>query len=499
MATAAALAVATVYFTAAAALMLYGINCYVLVVFYLRRRALAAAQRASIRALSTDLSGAADAPLVVTQIPIYNEMNVVARAVEAACRMRYAPGRHTVQVLDDSTDDTRVLLDDTVARMRSQGHDVTVVRRSGREGFKAGALAHGMSVAYGDLFAIFDADFVPPPDFLLRTIPFFVNRPRVGLVQCRWGHLNRDRSLLTRAQAMGIDGHFMVEQSARAWNGLVLNFNGTAGIWRREAIESAGGWQGDTLTEDLDLSYRARLAGWDATYLPDVVVPAEIPEDVNAFKSQQFRWAKGSIQTAIKLSPRILRSNLSRFAKLQAMLHLTHYAVHPLMLTLALLSLPVVLVMREALSPAAYATLGTLLIAAMLAPNTMYVVSQRSAYADWPRRVAYLPVLSVIGVGTAVSNTRAVIEAIAGRPSEFVRTPKRGELAATEYRVGPTAMAAAEIALGAYCVAALGYHLATADYLIGPFLALYSIGFSSVGALSVFHSRQSGARPQATG
>ena len=499
MATAAAFVAASIYFTAAFALLLYGVNCYVLVAFFLRRRKEAAAQRVSVRARAADLAAAPNAPLVVSQIPIYNEMNVAVRVLEAACRMRYAPGRHAVQVLDDSTDETRALVDRTAARLRMQGHDITVVRRAGRDGFKAGALAHGVRASKAELFAIFDADFVPPADFLLRTVPFFLDRPEIGLVQCRWGHLNRERSLLTRAQAMGIDGHFMVEQSARAWNGLVLNFNGTAGIWRRAAIDAAGGWQGDTLTEDLDLSYRARLAGWSATYLPDVVVPAEIPEDVNAFKSQQFRWAKGSMQTAIKLLPRILRSDLSRFTKLQAFLHLTHYAVHPLMLVLALLSLPVVLGLPAALPPAAYVALGALLIGAMLAPNTMYIVSQRSAYADWRRRVAYLPVLSVIGVGTAVSNTRAVIEAIAGRPSEFVRTPKRGELTTTEYRVVPSAMAVAEIALGAYCVTTLGIHLATAEYLIGPFLALYAAGFSSVGVLSVRHAMRSGARTRASG
>jgi cellulose synthase/poly-beta-1,6-N-acetylglucosamine synthase-like glycosyltransferase len=478
-----------IYLAAALVLLLFGLNCYVLVYLFARRRGDAARERAAVRARVGDLSLRVDAPFVTTQLPIFNELNVAERVIEAACALRYAPGRHEVQVLDDSTDETRALVDQVVDRLQTAGHDIRVVRRDDRAGFKAGALAHGMTSARGTLFAIFDADFVPEPDFLLRSLPFFQERPDIGLVQCRWGHLNREHSLLTRAQAMGIDGHFMVEQSARAWNGLVLNFNGTAGIWRREAIESAGGWQGDTLTEDLDLSYRARLAGWQATYLPDVVVPAEIPEDVNAFKSQQFRWAKGSMQTAIKLLPRVFASPLPAFTKLQAMLHLTHYVVHPLMLVLATLSLPVLLGLQAAVSPGAYVGMGLLLLAAMLAPNTMYVVSQRSAYPDWLRRVALLPALSILGVGTAISNTRAVIEAIVGRPSAFVRTPKRGERTAKEYRVRLPGVAVAEVAMGLYCLVSLMTYLSQAKYLVGPFLAVYTLGFTSVGWLSLHHAR----------
>ena len=478
-----------IYLAAALALLLYGVNCYVLVYLFTRRQEAAARERAAVRERFGDLACRADAPCVTTQLPIFNELNVAERAIEAACAMRYAPGHHEVQVLDDSTDETRALVDRVVERMQAGGHAVRVVRRDGRSGFKAGALAHGMSLARGELFAIFDADFVPQPDYLLRSVPFFLESPEVGLVQCRWGHLNRDHSLLTRAQAMGIDGHFMVEQSARAWNGLVLNFNGTAGIWRREAIEAAGGWQGDTLTEDLDLSYRARLAGWQATYLPDVVVPAEIPEDVNAFKSQQFRWAKGSMQTAIKLLPRVFASRLPAFTKIQAFLHLTHYAVHPLMLTLATLSLPVLLGVQAAVSPQVYVALGFLLLAAMLAPNAMYVVSQRNAYPDWLRRVALLPVLSILGVGTAISNTRAVIEAILRRPSVFVRTPKRGARTAKQYRVALPGAALAEMAMGAYCLVSLLTYLHEAKYLVGPFLAVYTLGFTSVGWLSLLHAR----------
>jgi len=481
-------ALVAIYTAAAVALLLYGINCYVLLALFLRRQEAAARDRARVRERVGDVAARADAPFVTTQIPIFNEVNVAERVIEAACRMHYAPGRHQVQVLDDSTDETRALVERVVGRLRAQGRDIEVVHRSDRMHFKAGALANGLRTARGELIAILDADFVPPADFLQRAVPFFFARAEIGLVQCRWGHLNRERSPLTRAQAMGIDGHFMVEQSARAWNGLVLNFNGTAGIWRRSAIAAAGGWQGDTLTEDLDLSYRARLAGWQATYLPDVVVPAELPEDINAFKSQQFRWAKGSMQTAIKLLPRLLASDLPIFTKVQAVLHLTHYAVHPLMLTLAVLSLPVLLALQATLPAGAFVALGVLLVAAMVAPNAMYVVSQRAAYPDWRRRVLWLPVLSAIGVGTAISNSRAVCEAVAARPSEFVRTPKRGERAGKDYRIRRPVVAIAEIAMGAYCAVALAVYIGAAKYLVGPFLAVYAIGFTGVGLLSLRHA-----------
>ena len=477
--------VAVVYFSAAFGLLLYGVNSYIAIVLFSIRQKSAATSRSDLREEIGDLFEREDAPVVTTQLPIYNEYNVIVRAMEAACAMRYPAGRHQIQVLDDSTDETVELVDQAAARLRDEGHDIEIVRREERVGFKAGALRYATDLARGDLLAVFDADFVPPEDYLLKTVPFFLDDPKVGLVQSRWGHLNANRSLLTRVQSVGIDGHFMVEQAARAWNGLFMNFNGTAGIWRREAIADGGGWQWDTLTEDMDLSYRSQLAGWKARYLPDVVVPAEIPEDVQAFKIQQFRWAKGSIQTAKKILPLLLRSKVPPFKLYQAFFHLTHYMVHPLMLTLAVLALPVLLSLQLSLGVAAYVTLGTALLLATAAPTSLYIVSQRAAYADWKRRLVFLPLLVVVGVGLAVSNTRAVFEAIIGRESPFVRTPKRGEHETKRYRVPIPASAFVEVLVGLYCVLSFFIYIYVGKYLVGPFLGMYAAGFLFIGLLSI--------------
>ena len=354
------------YAGASVGLFLYGANCYVMLALFLR------SHRASARAAARTIAEAEarfvhpeGLPLVTTQIPLFNEANVAERAIRAAARIDYPCDRHEIQVLDDSTDETREIVDRTVRELQARGHCIVVLRRTDRTGFKAGALAAALRVATGEFLAIFDADFVPPPRFLRDTLPFFLADDRMGLVQARWGHLNADDSVLTRAQAIGIDGHFTVEQSARTFNGLLMNFNGTAGIWRRRAILDAGGWSADTLTEDLDLSYRAQLAGWRTHFLSELEVPGELPDGVAAFKSQQFRWAKGSIQTAKKLLPRLWRDrDRSVWVKIQATLHLTHYAVHPLMLVVALFTLPAMLVFPAVFSPG----FRLLLAAAMLCP-----------------------------------------------------------------------------------------------------------------------------------
>jgi cellulose synthase/poly-beta-1,6-N-acetylglucosamine synthase-like glycosyltransferase len=481
------LIVTVIYFSAAAGLLLYGMNCYVMIRLFLRRRRGAQQMVRDVYARAEKRIEAGDLPAVTTQIPIFNEMNVTERVIEAACAMHYPAGLHEVQILDDSTDETSGLIDKLVARLTLEGHNVQVVRREQRQGFKAGALRIGMERTKNEYFAVFDADFVPPVDFLLKTVPFFLENEQLGLVQARWGHLNDRESWLTRAQSIGIDGHFMVEQSARSWNGLFMNFNGTAGIWRREAIEAGGGWQWDTLTEDMDLSYRMQLVGWTTVYLPDMVVPAEIPEVVSAFKNQQFRWAKGSIQTAIKLLPTVLRAPVSPFRKLQAFFHMTHYMVHPLMLTMSLLALPVLLTLKLRLGPLLFTVFAVGLLLAMIAPSTLYMVSQRAAYPDWRRRVLFLPMLMVMGVGLAVSNTRAVFEALIGRESGFVRTPKRGDKELKRYRAGLPWSALVEISIGLYCAYSLGVYMYEGMYLVGPFLALYSAGFLFIGLLTIAH------------
>lgn len=484
-----------VYLGVAATLLAYGLNAYVMIFLFRRRQWAARDQQAAARERHADLAERADAPVVTTQIPLYNEANVCERCIRAAAAMRYPEGRHQIQVLDDSTDETRGIVDGLVAALRAAGHDIAVVRRAGRAGFKAGALAHGLEQARGELLAIFDADFVPGPDFLLAAVPCFLEAPTVGLVQARWGHLNRECSLLTRAQSIGIDGHFMIEQAARDWNGLYMNFNGTAGLWRREAIVAAGGWQADTLTEDMDLSYRMQLVGWQTRYLADLVVPAELPESVIAFKSQQFRWAKGSIETARKLGGRVLRAPEPLFKKLQAFFHLTHYMVHPLMLAQALLALPVLLSGRLALGTAALAAVGTLLAFSMCAPSALYVVSQRAAYPDWSSRILWLPSLIMVGVGLAVSNTIAVVQALVGHRSPFVRTPKRGGCEAKRYALPFPLVSLVELGVGAWCLYSLWHYLVLRTWLIGPFLAIYACGFLFIGMLTIAHASGALCRP----
>ena len=485
--------IVVLYVTASFGLLIYSANCYALLALFLRRRTQNRGEAGRHGDYERENGGV---PIVTTQIPIYNEANVAERALRAVAAIEYPLDRHQIQVLDDSTDETRAIVDRTAQELRDAGHWIDVVRRRDRSGFKAGALAAGLGVARGELIAIFDADFVPPQDFLARTVPFFAKDDKLGIVQARWGHLNDEESILTRAQAIGIDGHFMIEQSARTFNGLLMNFNGTAGVWRRQAIDEAGGWEGDTLTEDLDLSYRAQLAGWRTHYLADVVAPAELPPTVTAFKSQQFRWAKGSMQTAVKLLPRIWRSRYSPWVKLQAALHLTHYAVHPLMLVVAMLAAPVMWLVPEMPRGAQAAIVGMILIS-MMGPNSLYLTSQRMLYPNWWQRIAWFPALMCIGVGIAVSNTRAVIEALVGRESEFVRTPKRGDGAkAKTYRVKTPILPWIELTLGAYCTISLCAYLSLGKLVLSPFLFVYAAGFTIIGIAGLRESRNGAVERQ---
>jgi cellulose synthase/poly-beta-1,6-N-acetylglucosamine synthase-like glycosyltransferase len=295
------------YFAVLLLLAMYGLHRSHLVLTCLR-------YRKRLREMSQDPAPLPDAelPQVTIQLPLYNEATVATRLLEHVARIDYPRERLEIQVLDDSTDETRSLLRTEVERLRDLGLDVVYLHRVDRVGYKAGALDAGLKVAKGDLIAIFDADFLPQPDFLRRIVPLFVADAKVGMVQARWGHLNRDHSLLTRTQALMLDGHHLVENRARSAAGWLFNFSGTGGMWRRQAIDTSGGWQHDTLTEDLDLSYRAQLAGWRFLYRENVVSPAELPEDVSAFRAQQFRWAKGTVQTARKLLfTKVLRSKLS--------------------------------------------------------------------------------------------------------------------------------------------------------------------------------------------
>jgi len=429
-------------------------------------------------------------PKVVTQLPMYNEKSVASRVIEAAAAMDYPRNRHLIQVLDDSTDETVGYVNETVSKLKQQGINIEVVHRTDRTGFKAGALQNGLKYTDAEFVAIFDADFVPNPDFLKKAMAFFVGRPNLGLVQGRWTHLNKTASLITRGQAMGIDGHFMIEQAARSWNNLFMNFNGTAGVFRRKAIESCGGWQHDTLTEDMDLSYRMQLADWETEYVPDLQVPAEIPEDINAFKNQQFRWAKGSIQTAIKIIPLLWKKKMASFKLLQAVLHLTHYTVHPLMLALALMTMPVLFFVKVYLSPVWFMLIVTLMLIATSGPATMYMVSQHYIGNKIRRQILLIPAMMLIGTGLAVNNGKAVFEALFNMKSPFHRTPKKGEARKGTYRPVKDLTCVIEVLLGCYCLAAFYMFFGFTNFIVSPFLILYASGFLFVGMISFIHFRR---------
>ncbi len=359
-------------------------------------------------------------PFVSIQLPLWNEPNVAARLIEAVRNIAYA-GPLEIQVLDDSNDETSSI----VAAIAARDPRIRHIRRNSREGFKAGALAHGMQLSGAELFAVFDADFVPPPDFLLRVVPHFSNG-RTGMVQARWTHLNRDESLLTRVQALFLDAHFAVESAARNFGGRFFNFNGTAGVWRRQAIEDAGGWSSSTLTEDLDLSYRAQLAGWEFVFLNDVEVPAELPAALSGFQDQQHRWAKGSIQTARKLLSDVAGSDAPRSTKIEALFHLTNNSAYLLSLVLALVIVPAMLVRYEHRLTWTFLIDLTFFAASTGSILLFYREGQRWAGRPAPRLRELLAVLPV-GVGMAVRNATAVVEGLFESGGYFKRTPKAGD------------------------------------------------------------------------
>ena len=476
------------YVLAALGLMVISLNCYVMVYMYLRRTKTAEQRRKDLWQ-KYEASGK-ELPKVTTQLPIFNEYNVAESVILKTCEIEYPKGLHEIQVLDDSTDETVDIVAKLVKRLQGEGHNIVHIHRKNRQGFKAGALAEAMDATDSEYFAIFDADFLPPKDFLLKTVPYFLADEKIGLVQARWGHINRNASLLTRIQSLGIDGHFAIEQSARDWNDLYLNFNGTAGIWRRQPINEAGGWSWDTLTEDMDLSYRMQFAGWKTQYLIDLECPAEVPEDINAFKSQQFRWAKGSTQTAMKILPMVWKDKQAGlFKKIQAFMHVTHYFVHPLMLSLALLALPLQLYGDFSLLGVDLNWLYAAILMSSVAPSFLYTVAQKRLYPGiWWKRYWEFPALICIGTGLALNNTRAVFEALLGKESGFVRTPKKGATNKVKYAVKLPVIPFIELSIGFYCLYSLGTYIEQEKYMVGPFMSFYTIGFLFVGTLSLIHS-----------
>jgi cellulose synthase/poly-beta-1,6-N-acetylglucosamine synthase-like glycosyltransferase len=468
------------YFFVLIVLAIYGWHRYYLVYLYMRNR---------------DKEPRADSlpnplPVVTIQLPLYNEMYVADRLIESVCAVNYPRALLEIQVLDDSTDETQSIAELAVRRYAAQGVDIKYYHRANRIGFKAGALEAGLKSARGEFIAIFDADFIPTRDFLTRLMPHFADA-RVGMVQARWGHINQDYSLLTKIQSILLDGHFVLEHGGRNRSGRFFNFNGTAGIWRRAAIDDAGGWQHDTLTEDLDLSYRAQLRGWRFVFRSDVTAPAEVPVEMNAFKSQQHRWAKGSIQTCCKLLPRLLRANLPLRVKAEAFFHLTANFNYPFMCVLSILMFPA-MVIRYNMGWYEMLLIDVpLFFAATFSVCNFYMVCQREIHRDWRARIKYLPFLMSIGIGLSINNTRAVFEALFNRQSEFTRTPKyriegeADEWVSKKYRQSVAVQPLVELALGLYFTFTVFYALTNQIYGTVPFLVLFQIGFLYTGLVSI--------------
>ncbi len=471
------------YFGVLAILSLYGSHRYRMAFLYYRHKF----------KLPTPSKALDSMPRVTVQLPVFNEMYVVERLIDAVCKIDYPRELFEVQVLDDSTDETCGIARACVERWKQKGIDIQYVHRENRQGFKAGALENGLHLAKGEFVAVFDADFVPSPDFLTRTVPFFADSG-VGMVQVRWGHLNREFSILTQAQSILLDGHFIIEHTARNRSGCFFNFNGTAGIWRRATITDAGGWQHDTLTEDLDLSYRAQLKGWQFVFLPEIISPAEVPVDMNAFKSQQHRWAKGSIQTAKKLLPTILRSDLPYLVKREAFFHLTNNVAYLLMVVLSVM-MPLSMVVR--LRHNLYSTLLLdlpVFLSATASVSFFYVATQREIGQRWWGRLKFLPFLMSLGIGMAINQSKAVLEALFDRQSEFTRTPKTGsegkvaQKVKRAYRGTVNFVPIVELLFAAYFTGAVYYAWDNEIWTSLPFLVLFQMGFLYVGVSSVLQA-----------
>jgi cellulose synthase/poly-beta-1,6-N-acetylglucosamine synthase-like glycosyltransferase len=478
-----------IYFTVLVGLSLYGLHRYVMLYLYYKYRN----QKVVPAGRFTEL------PRVTVQLPIFNEMYVSDRLLDAVTALDYPADKLQIQVLDDSTDETRVLVGEKVAALRERGFDITHIHRENRQGFKAGALENGLRTATGEFIAIFDADFVPQPDLLKTTIHYFTD-PKIGMLQTRWGHLNERYSLLTRTQSILLDAHFLIEQTARSRSGRFFNFNGTAGIWRRTCIEAAGGWQHDTLAEDLDLSYRAQILGWKFLFLADVVTPAELPVEMNAFKTQQHRWAKGSAQAMKKMLPKLWRADLSWKVKLEGTMHLTSNLGHLMLFVLCL-------ALRAPAYAGAHEVTGgneltklflvdlPLFFAATVSVTAFYLCAQIELHEQWWKRLLYLPLMMAVGIGLSLNNARAVLEAIFNHQTDFVRTPKTGlgqrreTLARSRYRTWRGIVPFLEIALGVYFTWYLLDAIDHDQWMSAVFVVIFQIGFLYVGLLSLFQNR----------
>jgi cellulose synthase/poly-beta-1,6-N-acetylglucosamine synthase-like glycosyltransferase len=477
------------YFTIMVILSVYGIHRYFLVyLFYKHKKSEPKPKR-----LFSDLPG------VVVQLPVFNEALVVERLIDSVCAFDYPRELLEIQVLDDSTDETCDIAQAAVDRWHAKGFDISRIHRTDRRGYKAGALEEGLKHTDKEFVTIFDADFVPKPGMIKEIIHHFTD-DKIGMVQVRWGHINRTFSLLTRLQSILLDGHFVIEHTARNRSGRFFNFNGTAGIWRRSCIEDAGGWHHNTLTEDLDLSYRAQLKGWQFIYAFREVAPAELPIEMEAFKSQQHRWAKGSIQTARKNLGEIWKSNVPMKAKVEATFHLTSNVNYVLMIIVSFLMLPALLIrLNDPSATRSFLFDLSIFMAATTSVLSFYLASQREAYINWKRQILYFPMLLSLGIGLSVNNARAVLEAIFGHDVTFIRTPKYAITSQSEkkearkthrYRPQRALWVGLELFLGAYFVLITSIALYNGQLLTGFFLGLFMVGYLWVGSASLFQFRK---------
>lgn len=463
-------------------LSLYGIHRYSMIFLFWKHR----------KNLPKPKSRFTDLPLITVQLPVFNELHVIKRLVEKVAELEYPQHLLQIQILDDSTDETKAICEDEVRRLEEQGFDVEYIHRIDRTGFKAGALENGMATAKGDYIFILDADFMPPRTVLHEMVHYFTDE-KIALVQTRWGHVNRNYSLLTKIQAMFLDGHLVVEQTARSRAGRFFNFNGTAGMWRKQAIIDAGGWEHDTLTEDLDLSYRAQMKGWKFIFLLDVETPAELPVDMDGFKSQQHRWTKGSVQTCKKLLGAVWRSDIPLILKLESTAHLTANFAYLLLVLLCFLVWPDVGHQARGMTVEDPTSLRVWLLDIPIFVITtgsvclFYITAQRTLFPKtWLREIIYLPALLALGIGMSINNGKAVIEAILNRQSPFVRTPKYGvetkgdtwkSKQKGKYKALKSVATGMEILLGLYFTFLTIMAIVNGNWTSVPFLTLFMLGF----------------------
>ena len=476
------------YFIVLLVLAMYGMHRYALLYNYF-------VYRKNIPALPPAV---ANWPKVTIQLPIFNERYVIERLVDAVAQFDYPRELLDIQVLDDSTDETQQVARACVERHATEGLPIVYIHRTNRQGFKAGALENGLHTARGEFVAIFDADFIPQPDFLRRTIPYFLDPnggAGIGMVQARWTYLNSDYSLLTRVETILLDGHFVIEHGGRSRRGTFFNFNGTAGVWRRSAIDAAGGWEHDTLTEDTDLSYRAQLKGWKFLYLPDIECASELPVDMNGFKAQQARWAKGLMQTAKKILPKVFRADVPWHIKSEAFFHLTANISYPLMVLLSTMLLPAMIVRFYQGWFQMLVIDLPLFLASTCSISSFYLAAQKELRPkSWLTTFLYMPFVMATGIGLSVRNAQAVLEALAGKKTEFARTPKfkiegkSGTFAAKKYTNKSGWMPYFEVALGLYFALAVLYAFRNENYATTPFLLLFVWGYLYTGFMSLSQS-----------